>query len=272
MRGTSVPGIRYVEIGASDLDRSLDFYRDLLDLHPTDGPAAAPGIRWLSAGPVLLKLVEIGPGGLGGWVNDDLQRGIRHLGFKVGDVDLRAQRVRDAGVPFTLEPLDAVGGVRIAFFQDPDGAHLEIIDKHLEYHRVVTPVLAERERAAAAHRPREAGPSFDHVAVTVEDLDATLALYRDTLGYQVIGQIRQDQDPRGFVLTYLQAGNAVLEVFTFTAPKTDSPWTPDEPRLGIRHVGLGGADPAALAAAGATEVDGGLVVDRDGIPLRLVAA
>ena len=263
-------GIRHVEIGASDLDRSLDFYRDLLDLRPADEPPEAPGVRWLSAGPVLLKLVDVGPGSLGGWVNDDLQRGIRHIGFKVGDVDLRAQRIRDAGVRFTLEPLDAVGGVRIAFFQDPDGAHLEIIDKHLDYHTVVTPELAERERIAAQHRPREAKPSFDHVAVTAGDLDATLAFYRDTLGYQVIGQICQDQDPRGFLLTYLQAGDAVLEVFTFSAPKTANPWTPDEPRLGIRHVALGDADPAALTAAGARPVGDGLVTDPDGIPLRLV--
>ena len=263
-------GIRYVEIGASDLDRSLDFYQDLLDLHPTDEPPPAPGVRWLAAGPVLLRLVDVGPGGLGGWVTDDLQRGIRHIGFKVGDVDRRAERVRDAGIPFTLPPMDAVGGVRIAFFQDPDGAHLEFIDKHLQYHQVFAADLAERERAAAARRPPDAAPDFDHVAVTVDDLDAALAFYRDALGYRLIGQIRQDQDPRGFVLTYLEAGGAVLEVFTFAAPRSGNPWTPDEPRLGIRHLGLGGTDRATLVAAGATPVMGELVTDRDGIPLRAV--
>jgi catechol 2,3-dioxygenase-like lactoylglutathione lyase family enzyme len=262
------PGIRQVEIGVRDLARSLDFYRGLLDLRPADAPSP-PGTRLLDAGPVTLKLVEAGDGDLGGWVTDDLQRGVRHIGFTVGDVDLRAQRVRDAGVPFTLPPVDAVGGVRIAFFQDPDGTHLEIIDAHLTYHVVASPDLADRERAAAEARPREASPSFGHVAVTVRDLDAALAFYRDTLGYRVIGQIFQEQDPRGFLLTYLQAGDAVLELFTFTAPTTPSPWTPDPRRHGFRAVTLATAEPAdRWLAAGARPAAGGLFTDPDGVPLR----
>ncbi|MEV4296149.1 VOC family protein [Microbispora rosea] len=288
-------GIRHVEIGVADLARSLDFYRDLLDLAPAEGPAAGPGVAWLSAGSVLLKLVETGDGDLGGWVNDDLQRGIRHIGFKVGDVDLRAERVRDAGVPFTLPPLDAVGGVRIAFFQDPDGTHLEITDNYLRYHRVASPELAERERQATLSRPRTAPPVFDHVAVTSADLDAALAVYRDRLGYQVIGQISQDQDPRGFLITYLLAGNAVLELFTFTAPTTPSPWTPDPCRRGFRRVAIAAQDPEEVAsrlveagarvagngvlmAADAVLVDAdavlkdadGVLVDADGVPLLIV--
>lgn len=273
--------IRHVEIGVADLARSLDFYRDLLDLTPGEGPAESPGVAWLSAGPVLLKLVETGDGDLGGWVNDDLQRGIRHIGFKVGDVDLRAERVRDAGVPFTLPPLDAVGGVRIAFFQDPDGTHLEITDNYLRYHRVASPELAERERLATLSRPRTAPPVFDHVAVTWGGLDAALAFYRDTLGYEVIGQIAQDEDPRGFLITYLLAGPAVLEVFTFTAATTPSPWTADptaDPtahpgRRGFRHVAVAVDDPekeaGRLVASGARVAADGLLVDPDGVPLAL---
>ncbi|WP_169952027.1 VOC family protein [Microbispora sp. H11081] len=265
-------GIRQVEIGVADLARSLDFYRDVLDLTPVDGPSRGQGVAWLAAGPALLKLVETGDGDLGGWVNDDLQRGIRHIGFKVGDVDLRAERVRDAGAPFTLPPLDAVGGVRIAFFQDPDGAHLEITSGYLRYHRVASPGPAERERLAALARPRTAPPVFDHVAVTSADLGAALAFYRDTLGYEVIGQITQDQDPRGFLITYLLAGEAVLEVFTFTAPTTASPWTPDPCRHGFRHVAVAVEDPqeeaARLVAAGARVEADGLLVDPDGVPLR----
>ncbi|NJP24224.1 VOC family protein [Microbispora hainanensis] len=273
-------GIRHVEIGVADLVRSLDFYRDLLDLAPAEGPAAAPGVAWLSAGPALLKLVETTEGDLGGWVNDDLQRGIRHIGFKVGDVDLRAERVRDAGVPFTLPPLDAVGGVRIAFFQDPDGTHLEITSGYLRYHRVASPDLAERERLAALSRPRTAPPVFDHVAVTSADLDAALAVYRDRLGYEVIGQISQDQDPRGFLITYLLAGEAVLEVFTFTAPTTASPWTPDPCRRGFRHVAIAADDPeeaafrlieagAQVTGDGALVDANGALVDVDGVPLLI---
>jgi catechol 2,3-dioxygenase-like lactoylglutathione lyase family enzyme len=280
---TAVPngsGIQYVEIGAADLSRSLDFYQDLLGFRAAaEAPVPPePGVRWLSAGPALVRLVDVGAGDLGGWEGDDLQRGIRHLGMKVGDVDLQAERLRDAGVRFTLGPIDAVGDVRLAFFTDPDGTLLEIIDGHLHYHETWSPEIADRERDAAAHRPRTAGPSFDHVAVTVSDLDATLAFYRDTLGYEVIGQLDHAEDSRGFLITYLQAGDAVLEVFTFRAPTTANPWTPEGARLGLRGIGIGDRDATAerLAGAGATRITsaggGPLLTDIDGIPLRLVAA
>ncbi|NLT55912.1 MAG: VOC family protein [Actinomycetales bacterium] len=281
-------GIGHVEIGASDLERSVDFYRDLLGFRPVEGPQdvgpRVGRVRWLSAGPALIALVAAGEGGtLGGWVGDDLQRGLRHVGFRVGDVPLQAERLRDAGVRFVVEPLEAVGGVRLAFFPDPDGTLLEIVDRHLTYHEIMSAELAERERLAAVARPREAGPAFDHVAVTVADLDATLALYRDRLGYQVIGRLDQTQDPRGFTIHYLQAGAAVLEVFSFSADTADSPWTPDEDRLGIRGLGLGvpdvpgaadalesaGARPVGTPAAGTAVVAADRFVDRDGVAIRL---
>ncbi|MDT0347036.1 VOC family protein [Streptomyces litchfieldiae] len=264
------PGMSYIEIGVTDAERSLDFYRGTLGL----GPAAAapepptPGVHWLSADGALVKLVEMGADStLGGWLGDDLQRGMRHVGLKVGDVFRQAERLRSAGVEFTIEPTAAVGDVNLAFFRDPDGTLLEIIDGHLRYHSVVTPELADRERRLAEARPAGAGPVFDHVAVTAGDLDATLEFYRDRLGYPVIGRLVHDRDPRGFVIDYLQAGPAVLEVFSFTAPTTPAPAAPDggtsrlRGRLGLRAIGLAGTDLAGELAAGP-----------DGVPLRPLPA
>jgi catechol 2,3-dioxygenase-like lactoylglutathione lyase family enzyme len=247
----------YVEIGSSDPDRTVDFYRSLLDFTEVSDPPwpADAGVRWLSAGPALLKVVDAGAGDLGGWRNDDLQRGMRHIGFKVGDVDRRAERVRDAGVTFSVEPTDAVGDVRLCFFDDPDGTRLEFIDGHLTYTDVVTPALAERERVAAQRRSPDAAPIFDHVATTVADLEATLAYYRDHFGYEVIGQLRHSQDPRGFLITYVSAGDGVLEIFTYDVPTEPAPPAPDKSRLGLRGVGVG-VPPAQI--------------DPDGVPLQIV--
>ena len=38
----------------------------------------------------------------------------------------------EAGVRFTLEPFDATGGVRIAFFKDPDGILIELVRGRLK--------------------------------------------------------------------------------------------------------------------------------------------
>ncbi|MDT0268295.1 VOC family protein [Streptomyces sp. DSM 44915] len=260
--GTS-PGMAYVEIGVSDAERSLDFYRGVLGLRPVDAAPEPPAAdtHWLSAGAALVKLVvradEPAAGGpLGGWLGDDLQRGLRHFGLKVGDVHRQAERLRSAGVRFTLEPVAAVGDVNLAFFTDPDGTLLEIIDGHLTYHEVATPELAARERRSAEARPATAGPAFDHVAITAAELDTTLAYYRDQLGYPVIGRLVHDQDPRGFVIDYLQAGDAVLEVFSFTEATRPAP-DPALDRRGLRALGLA--------------AETGRDIDPDGVPLRQVA-
>lgn len=262
--GTSYPGMSYVEIGVREAARSLDFYCGLLGLRPVpEGPEPPqPGVHWLDAQGAFVKLVETGSDSLHGWRRDDLQRGMRHVGLKVGDVFRQAERLRAAGVEFAIEPTAAVGEVNLAFFQDPDGTLLEIIDGHLHYHSVTTPELAEREAELARVRPAAAPPVFDHVAITVADLDATLEFYRERLGYPVIGRLVHEQDPRGFVIDYLQAGPAVLEVFTFTAPGVRTePAPPPGDRLGLRALGLATAEGAAPATA-----------DPDGVPLRQVPA
>jgi catechol 2,3-dioxygenase-like lactoylglutathione lyase family enzyme len=254
-------GLTYVEIGVTDLGRSAELYEGLLGLRPADGRPAEDGVRWLAAGPALLKLVEVPDGDAGGYrSDDDLQRGMRHIGFKVGDTDLQAERLRAAGVRFTLEPLDATGDVRIAFFRDPDGTLLELIAGNVHYHRTRSPELAERERVAAEQRPRDAGPVFDHIALTVQDAARSVAFYGEAFGYEPIGELDLDE-PEGFLITYLQAGPAVLELFSFAAPTTENPWTPDPRRLGFRCVGL--------AAGGAGVQGDGLVTDPDGVPLRV---
>jgi len=285
-------GVDYVEIGVSDLQRSLDFYRGILGFAEAEAPARArEGVHWLDAGSsslpggsTLIALSVASPAGtapgVGGWKPDDLQKGYRHVGFKVGDVPAYAEKLRSAGVTFALEPIEAVGAVRLAFFTDPDGALLEIIDGHLTYDRTWSGELAAREAAAAAARPAQAGPALDHVALTVEDLDAALALYRDELGYELIGGLDHAfYDQRGFQIDYLQAGPSIVELFTFTAAeKQPSPWTPDPAELGIRGLGLvvprshHALDPHELLRQGGavTAVQGALsLLDPDGIALQV---
>lgn len=143
--------------------------------------------------------------------DDDLVEGVRHVGFKVHDVDATAERLAGHGVEFTIGPLTAVGDVRLAFFHDPDGTLLEIVSGALQYHETPSPELAAEE---AASLPAAGDPArFDHVAVTVGDVDAAVA----EVGLPVIGRLYH-RDERGFTITYLQAGDAVLELFSFDVP------------------------------------------------------
>jgi catechol 2,3-dioxygenase-like lactoylglutathione lyase family enzyme len=121
-----------VEIGVRDRRAAEAFYGGLLGLPADDR----------------VRLVEVPAGRPGGWVDDDRQLGVRHLAFYVADVDAEAERLRAAGVQLDVEPMTATGDVRLAFFRDPDGAQLELLDGPPDYHRTWSAQLAERERAA----------------------------------------------------------------------------------------------------------------------------
>lgn len=261
----TVPGIHHVELGARSLERSRDFYSGLLGLPEVPAPVPSTGrpTAWFAAQGALLQVVELGDAATtGDWADDDLQAGMRHVGLKIGDVDAGMRRLEAAGVEVLSAPADVLGGVRIAFFLDPDGSRLEYVQGSLDYQSVRSPALATAERAAAPGLYD--GPRFDHVGLTVADLDAALDHYCGTLGYQVIGDIRHVDDARGFLMTYLQAGGGVLEVFSFDVATSPAPAV-GRTDLGLRGIGLALPASAATSPAGWSAGSG-----PDGVPLTLV--
>lgn len=204
--------IKNIRITVTDIARSIEFYRTFL---------AAEVVGEVSEERALLDLVtatfeltRVTDPADSTWEADDLQRGFRHIGFKVADVDALVAPLKAADVPFHLDPLEAEGGVRIAFFYDPDGTLLELVERDLQYHEIVSDALVTAERALGVPgRPR-----FDHVAVTVDDFEATKAFYTP-LQFGHIGTIHQPHDPRGFRIDFLKSGDTVLEIFTYEAEK-----------------------------------------------------
>jgi catechol 2,3-dioxygenase-like lactoylglutathione lyase family enzyme len=191
-----------VESGVRDLADAERFYAGVL------------GVR-----DPRLRLVEA-PGAGDGWVDDDRQLGLRHLAFYVGDVDAEAARLREAGVEFTIEPRDATGDVRLAFFHDPDGTLLELLSGPPAYHRTHSPALAARERAALP-RPGEP-PRLAHLAITVAEPP-----HDDR-----VGELFLEED--GMVITFVD-GPLPLELFSFpdgdVLPAANSRrWAHDFPR------------------------------------------
>lgn len=54
--------------------------------------------------------------------------GLRHLALSVDDFEADLARVRAAGVKFLTEPVDSKG-VKVVFFNDPDGNILHLIQR-----------------------------------------------------------------------------------------------------------------------------------------------
>src|SRR5450756_304927 len=130
-------GIHHLELGSRDLERSRDFYQGLLgfdEVEVSEPRRDGESTCWFAAGPALVKVVLVGESGdPGSWLNEDLQGGLRHAGFKVGDIDAQMRRLEVAGVEVLSPPRDVLGNVRIAFFLDPDGARLEFVQGGLRH-------------------------------------------------------------------------------------------------------------------------------------------
>jgi catechol 2,3-dioxygenase-like lactoylglutathione lyase family enzyme len=266
-RADVINGSAWPVLGVASLERSLDFYCGVLGCRVAGGKAPHGGsgrhaLLSSEGRSLMLELVVRPEPSV--WVNDDLQCGIRHVAFKVDDVDGWAARVKDAGARFTMEPRDATGGVRIAFFLDPDGAHIELVQGNVRYSHPWSEELIAAERAT----PAPASPRFDHVAISVADLERTLAFYRRRAGAEVIGQLRVGEDPRGFLITYLRLGTgpAILEVFSFDIPMLRNPWQPRRKPAGLLRIALSAGGPVDAAGP-----DGDVVLDPDGTPLEIVA-
>jgi catechol 2,3-dioxygenase-like lactoylglutathione lyase family enzyme len=248
--------IQNVIINAVDVQRSVDFYTKFLNAEVVGEPTSSRAVLDL-----LTATIELRQAGAtrSTWVPDDLQKGFRHIGFKLDHLDHRAEVLRRAGTRFHLDPLSAEGGVRICFFFDPDGTLLELVEGDLQYASIVDPEGVALERALGVpSRPR-----FDHIAVTVEDRATTDAFYRERFGFRFLGTIEQQHDDRGFEIGYLKSGDTVIEVFTYQTVRQDRRPQLHAPGFSHAHLGPGKIDGlSVLSGADDTAV----FVDPDGFP------
>jgi catechol 2,3-dioxygenase-like lactoylglutathione lyase family enzyme len=117
--------LEHVNLTVSDLDRSIAFYSDLLDLH----------VRWkgliddtrlgahVGDDHFYLALFEASTNGD---VEHDYTRpGLNHFGFVVDDLDEARRRLTELGAMVHLEA-DYDPGRRI-YFMDPDGHEVELV-------------------------------------------------------------------------------------------------------------------------------------------------
>jgi catechol 2,3-dioxygenase-like lactoylglutathione lyase family enzyme len=230
---------QHITLTVSNIERSLAFYTGLLKfpihsrLEVADNPDGLV-IHFLDIGNgVLLELLSFNtPPQPTEWLPDDLQAGYRHLAFWVADTDAVYADLKAKGVEFTLEPL-STDGVRLAFFKDPDGNLLEILSGQLEYKEVFNPRLAATPQARVS--PAGCELAFCHLALTVLNRQKAVTFYRDQLGFEAVGTLGVDE-PGKMHITFLQAGNAALEVFSFGPAVYPRQHIQGKPTLGIRHI------------------------------------
>lgn len=172
--------ISNVIVQVADLGASTEFYRRHLDGQIVYGDPEHTLLDFVTA-TLELRRLEGGRSSL--WSEDDAVQGFRHIGFKVADVDKIVDGLDASGVRIRSRPQDLEReGIRIAFFFDPDGTVLEIVQRHLQYH-----VIRDEKGVAAERRlPEPERPRFDHVGHSVHDQPSAVARY-ERAGFTNIG-------------------------------------------------------------------------------------
>jgi glyoxylase I family protein len=130
-----VQGFEHVGMTSSNLDRTIAFYCGLLGMKQVLVKPTGQGgrIAFLEIGGVMLEIVEpADPVQTPAREVPITEAGVRHLTFRVDDVDQAYERLRSAGVEFTGPPRNAVNAElirKVAFCKDPDGIIVELLER-----------------------------------------------------------------------------------------------------------------------------------------------
>ena len=142
-----IKNVHHTCITVSDLERSIEFYRDVLGLELVmteesersgDDRSKALGVdkakvklAILRAGDARVELIEYVTARGRPYDRNNNDVGAMHIAFQVKDIDAVYQRMVDLGVRFTSPPATIPAGPmegwRWTYFFDPDGVSLEII-------------------------------------------------------------------------------------------------------------------------------------------------
>lgn len=143
-----IPAVSHIAVGVRDMEKSLYFYRDLLGMKvcldtteniggsktlfadPTRGKRRAVYLRFEEGPHTSFIVLSQNPGSPTGEAIKLDQVGVHHFAFWVDDLRERVERLKSAGVPILLSPVEsdtvAYGEppgkkVLTTLFQDPDG-------------------------------------------------------------------------------------------------------------------------------------------------------
>jgi catechol 2,3-dioxygenase-like lactoylglutathione lyase family enzyme len=252
-----VKGVDSIGLTVSDLDRSVDFYSNVLHFQKlseteADGEvyehlAGVFGLRSRTArlrlGEEYIELTEfLAPRGvpapLDARGND---RWFQHIAIIVSDMDrayqwLREHKVQHASAGPQLLPAwnRNAGGIRAFYFRDPDGHPLEVLwfppDKGNPKWHVATDKLFL---------------GIDHTAIVISETEASLKFYRDRLGMEVAGESENygpEQERLNNVfgarlhITALRAASGPgIEFLEYLAPRDGRPFPPEEKSNDLVH-------------------------------------
>ncbi len=117
--------LNYVFVLVSEMQRSVEFYRDVLGL-PLK--FESPGWSEFANDGSTIALRPGGPAEPPRPVRGRLPAGVCHLGFEVEDLDAFHQKMESNGVRCAEPPRKQDFGGRLAVYADPDGLPISVAE------------------------------------------------------------------------------------------------------------------------------------------------
>jgi len=124
-----IKDLDHLALITTDVHRAARFFIDLLGFKESGRLETSHSgtIIFVSLGGTQLEL--FGTGDAAAAPAADRAVGFKHLALLVDDIDAEYERLKAAGVEFTMVPTTVDSGLRIAFFTDPDGNALELMQR-----------------------------------------------------------------------------------------------------------------------------------------------
>jgi len=124
-----IKSLDHLALVATDVERAVRFFTDLLGFKESGRLETSHSgtIVFVSLGGTQIEL--FGTGEAKAAPAADRAVGFKHVALLVEDIDGEYARLKAAGVEFTMVPTTVESGLRIAFFKDPDGNALELMQR-----------------------------------------------------------------------------------------------------------------------------------------------
>jgi lactoylglutathione lyase len=123
-----IKGIGHIALNVKDMDKSLDFYCNVLGLKKAFSLNDKQGKPWIEyikvADHVFIELFYNGPG----YSEEAAKKNsFNHICLEVDDIFAIAKQLKDKGVKLDVEPVQGVDNNYQAWARDPDGNRIEFM-------------------------------------------------------------------------------------------------------------------------------------------------
>lgn len=123
-----IKGFDHVAVVTTDVGRAAEFYTEVLGFHESGR------LETTHSGTIIFLALdgtqlELFGGGKRRQKEESGEVGLTHLALLVTDIDGEYERIKQHGAEFDMKPTSVESGLRIAFFRDPDGNRLELMQR-----------------------------------------------------------------------------------------------------------------------------------------------